>query len=49
MELAIIALGAAAIVVQAARHTSRPKAASPVDPYTAWMMTNLPRLRSWRR
>lgn len=49
MELAIVALGAIIVAVYAVRHPAHAKTATPVDPYTAWMVANLPRLRSWRR
>ena len=46
MGLAALAIGAAAVAAYAVQHPARP---SFLDPYTAWMVSNLPNPRAWHR
>lgn len=49
MELAAIVVGAAAVAAYAFNHSSYARHAELVDPYTTWMMRNLPGPRAWHR
>ena len=49
MTIAVLALGAAAAAAYAAHQHAHPRTALLIDPYTAWMMRNLPSARTRRR
>ena len=49
MELAAIVAGAAAFAGYAYNHSPLARTAGLVDPYTTWMMSNLPGPRAWHR
>lgn len=50
MTIVVLALGAAAAATAYAAHQhAQPRTALVIDPYTAWMMRNLPSARGWQR
>lgn len=49
MELAVIVVGAAAVAAYAFNHSPLARPTDLVDPYTAWMVRNLPGPRTWHR
>lgn len=50
MTIAVLAIGAAAAAAAYAAHQhAQPRTALVIDPYTAWMMRNLPTARARHR
>lgn len=49
MTIASLARSATTTAGHALHHRTRPQPALGVDPYTVWMMRNLPSGRAWHR
>ena len=49
MGIAVVGLGSIAAAAYALTHSPAPRSASHLDPYTVWMVRNLPSPRAWHR